>query len=345
MDIIKKELDSYDGHKVTKITLINDNGVEISCLTMGAIWQEFLVPAGNSKKNMLLGFEHTEEYYKNAQCVCKSIGRVGGRIANAKCVINGKQVSLPANENGNTLHGGFHGFTEWNWNYTTSQNKNSLSVIFQKKITEEMDGFPGDILATIIYTLNNNNKVTIAYSALGGEVDTLFNPTMHVYFNPSDRPDLSTLSLKVNSHEFLDLGEHNIPTGRIREVEGTPCDFREFRNLKDADEEKGGFDDVFVVNEPGHAALPIAVLRDEESGRQITINSERNGLVMYTMPELDAEMRFTRDGGALAKPGEGVALEAQTLPDAINQENFGDIILPRQGKRTYRIQYAYDKIK
>lgn len=55
MDIIKKELDSYDGHKVTKITLINDNGVEISCLTMGAIWQEFLVPAGNSKKNMLLG--------------------------------------------------------------------------------------------------------------------------------------------------------------------------------------------------------------------------------------------------------------------------------------------------
>ena len=69
MDIIKKELDSYDGHKVTKITLINDNGVEISCLTMGAIWQEFLVPAGNSKKNMLLGFEHTEEYYKNAQCV------------------------------------------------------------------------------------------------------------------------------------------------------------------------------------------------------------------------------------------------------------------------------------
>ena len=56
-------------------------------------------------------------------------------------------------------------------------------------------------------------------------------------------------------------------------------------------------------------------------------------------------MRFTRDGGALAKPGEGVALEAQTLPDAINQENFGDIILPRQGKRTYRIQYAYDKIK
>ena len=66
MDIIKKELDSYDGHKVTKITLINDNGVEISCLTMGAIWQEFLVPVGNSKKNMLLGFEHSIIRMRNA---------------------------------------------------------------------------------------------------------------------------------------------------------------------------------------------------------------------------------------------------------------------------------------
>ena len=53
MDIIKKELDSYDGHKVTKITLINDNGVEISCLTMGAIWQEFLVRLEIPKEHAL----------------------------------------------------------------------------------------------------------------------------------------------------------------------------------------------------------------------------------------------------------------------------------------------------
>ncbi len=32
MDIFRKELDTYDGHTVTQITLVNDNGVEISCL-------------------------------------------------------------------------------------------------------------------------------------------------------------------------------------------------------------------------------------------------------------------------------------------------------------------------
>ena len=48
MDIFRKELDTYDGHAVTQITLVNHNGVEISCvLTMGAIWQAFQsVPSG-----------------------------------------------------------------------------------------------------------------------------------------------------------------------------------------------------------------------------------------------------------------------------------------------------------
>ncbi len=89
MDIFRKELDTYDGHTVTQITLVNDNGVEISCLTMGAIWQAFSVPSGAGKKNLLLSFEHTKDYYANAQNICKAIGRVAGRIAHGKCELNG----------------------------------------------------------------------------------------------------------------------------------------------------------------------------------------------------------------------------------------------------------------
>ncbi len=51
---------------------------------------------------------------------------------------------------------------------------------------------------------------------------------------------------------------------------------------------------------------------------------------MYNMPALDTEIKFSRDQGKPAIPGEGLALEAQTLPDAINQENFGDIVLPKR---------------
>lgn len=344
MDILRKELEQYDGHNVTQITLVNDNGVEISCLTMGAIWQSFKVPSGAGKKDLLLSFAEAKDYYANAQNICKSIGRVAGRIADGKCEVAGQKVELPTNENGNTLHGGDHGFSTYNWNYTTSRNKDSVSVIFQKKITEKMDGFPGNILATIIYTLNNNNKVTLTFSALAGEKDTLFNPTNHVYFNLSERKDLSSHELKIASDATLETNEKNIPTGRIKDVTDTPLDFRNFRNLKAAADENDGFDDAFVLASDGKLT-EIATLRDEESGRQVTISSDRNGLVMYNMPALDTTIKFTRDHGEEAIPGEGIALEAQTLPDAINQENFGDIVLPKYGKRSYKIEFAYSKSK
>lgn len=345
MDIFRKNLDTYQGHNVTQITLVNDNGVEISCLTMGAIWQAFNVPDGDGKKNLLLSFDHTKDYYTNAQNICKSIGRVAGRIAGGKCELDGQEVQLPQNENGNMLHGGPNGFSTLNWNYTTSRNNDSVSVIFQKKITEKMDDFPGNILATIIFTLDNDNKVKLSYSALGGAKDSLFNPTNHVYFNLSDRQDLSSHELQIFSDATLETNDKNIPTGRVVDVTGTPLDFREFRNLKAAADENDGFDDAFVVSCAENKEEPIAILRDADSGRQVTIKSDRNALVMYNMPELDTEIKFARDLGKSAIPGEGIALEAQTLPDAINQENFGDIILPKNGKRSYHIEFAYDNFK
>ena len=345
MDLYRTELENYKSHLVTKITLVNDNDVEISCLTLGATWQEFLVPqADGSKKNLLLSFDSAADYYANSLCTCQSIGRVAGRIKNGQFKLNNKEFQVPQNENGNCLHGGPHGFNHYNWKYTTSRNENSISVIFQQKVRAKKDGFPSNILATAIFTLDNMNNVTITYSALGGEVDTLFNPTCHAYFNLSNHQDLSTHSLQINSDNVLETDSELIPTGRVRDVEGTPYDFRTMKNLQVAIAENHGFDDAFVVNAPGKKDELIAVLRDNESGDQVEISSERNGLVMYTMHEIDDGIYFSRDLGKEAIPGEGVALEAQMLPDAINQENFGDIVLPKQGKKTYHIQFGYKNV-
>ncbi len=344
MDIFRSVVENFKGHVVTKIRLVNDGGTEISCLTMGATWNEFLVPTGtDDKQNMLLNFDSVHEYYENTLCCCQSIGRVAGRIKNGQFTLNGKEYQLPTNENGNTLHGGDHGYRFLNWGYTTSRGQNSVSVIFQKHIKEGVDGFPGNYLATIIYTLDNANRVTLSYSALNGEQDTIFNPTCHAYFNLSDRNDLSTHSLMINSNEHLQTDDELIPTGRVLPVDNTPYDFRKTKSLQEAINENHGFDDAFVVNGPGMGTKPVAVLRDNKSGRQITVKSEGTGLVMYTMPEVQKGVKFARDGGADAIPGEGIALEAQQLPDAINNENFGDIVLRRNKKRTYHISFEFEQ--
>ena len=103
MDISAERFGELNGEKVNKITLTNDNGVAISCLTMGALWHEFLVPAADgTKQNLILNYNTVAEYYSNGLCTNQVIGRVAGRIKNGKCEINGVQVTLPQTENGNT---------------------------------------------------------------------------------------------------------------------------------------------------------------------------------------------------------------------------------------------------
>ena len=153
---------------------------------------------------------------------------------------------------------------------------------------------------------------------------------------------------QVDDLEDLDIGIQAlaaIPVGAAGE--GTAYDFTKGANLYEAiqQNEKGGFDDAFVVNGPGKAVEPIAVLRDTQSGNTVTIDSDRNSLIMYTMNDDLPDVHFKRDNGRPAKKQEGVALEAQTLPDAINQETFGDIVLPRGAKRSYHIKYTYSNDK
>lgn len=342
MKVIKEFFENYQNHEVTKITLQNDNNVAISCLSMGATWYEFLVPNQNgNKKNLIMNFAHCEDYYANGLCCCQSIGRVAGRIKKGQFILNGKKVQVPTNENGNTLHGGNQGFRFQNWAVSTSQTEDSVSVIFRKNIKEENDGFPGDFVASIIYTLDNQNQVKISEKAINGPQTTLFNPTIHAYFNLSEVSNLTSHEIKINSQKYLQLDSELIPTGKMFSVANTPYDFRDFKNLATAISENAGFDDAFVIEGSEKENKEIAILREKESGRQIRITSESNGLVMYTMSQEQPGVKFIRDQGIVAQPSEAVALEAQMLPDAINNAGFGNIVLPANETKIHQIIFSF----
>lgn len=342
MKVIKEFFEKYQDHDVTKVTLENDNGVAISCLSMGATWYEFLVPQENGQqKNLIMNFAHCADYYANGLCCCQGIGRVAGRIKKGQFTLNNKQVQVPTNENGNTLHGGNGGFRFLNWSVATEQSDDNVSVIFQKTIDEKTDGFPGDFEATITYTLNNQNQVTISEKAINGGKATLFNPTIHVYFNLSDASNLDSHEIKINSQKYLQLDSQLIPTGKMLMTANSPYDFHEFKNLATAIRENAGFDDAFVIDGPENEMKEVAILREKESGRQVKITSESNCLVMYTMSQEQPGVKFVRDQGIVAQPSEAVALEAQVLPDAINHSNFGNIILPANETKTHQITFSY----
>lgn len=63
MKIKTQLIETIASKAIHKITLVNDFGIEASFLTLGATWQEFLVPRANGgKKNLIIGFDQPSTY-------------------------------------------------------------------------------------------------------------------------------------------------------------------------------------------------------------------------------------------------------------------------------------------
>ena len=332
-----------DASDVKKITMANDNGIVVSTVSLGATLQEFLLSNKTDKpKNIVLGFNEYEDYYQNGLRTCQSIGRVAGRIGKSAYTFNGRRYNLPKNEGENCLHGGPRGMQMENWDCTTNVTADYAETTFEKRLYSQVDGFPGDMTVLVIYRLDNTNRLTIRFTAYDVTEATVFNPTNHVYFNLSDRQDLSTHDLQIHSDFYLELDSELIPTGKKMRVDGTAYDFRKSTQLLERIEENKGYDDAFVVgNGSCDRTKEIAVLYDRDSGDGVTIFSNRNGLVIYTMDTIEKNLYFARDKGALAREREAIAMEAQTLPDAVNHEGFGNIILEKGESVSYEIGIQY----
>lgn len=344
MSIEIKVIEKIQGNDISQIRLKNKNGVIASFLTLGATWQEFLIPKGeNDLKNLIIGFEKPSEYTKNSLCAGQTIGRVAGRIGNARARIGEYIYKLPKNNNGNCLHGGPNGFHAQNWDYKVEEGSNFTRVIFSYRATSEIDGFPGDMTVQAIMTLYDNNQLSMIFKGFDATETTLFNPTSHPYFNLSNSNNLLTHQLQINSEHVLEVNEELIPSGKLKPVEGTPYDFREGKNLGSAIQKNNGFDDTFVRILGSDNKL--LMLTDEESGDRISVYSNRQGIVIYTMNTLEKGIYFARDRGLEGKLQEAVAIEAQDLPDAVNHKNFNQVFLSPGEEKSYEIIFAYENVK
>ncbi|KXT75411.1 aldose epimerase family protein [Streptococcus sp. DD12] len=347
MKINSEVIGEVDSRDVSKITMTNANGLVISTLTLGATLQAFLLPTDRGDlKNIVLGFDNYEDYNQNSLRACQSVGRVAGRIGGASYTYKGVRYNLPKNEGENCLHGGPKGMQVQNWDYTTHVDDDYVETRFVKKLYSHVDGFPGDLSVSIIYRLDNANRLTIRFEAFDVTETTVFNPTNHVYLNLSDKQDLSTHTLQIHSDQYLALASDLIPTGDKITVDQSYYDFRNATDLLPRIEANNGFDDAFVVaDEKSDQLKAIATLQDKESGDGITLFSNRNGLVIYTMDIIEGNISFARDKGQQAKGREALAMEAQTLPDAVNHKGFGNIILEKGQQATYEIGFQYFNAK
>ena len=112
----------------------------------------------------------------------------------------------------------------------------------------------------------------------------------------------------------------NIPTGELRNVEGTPMDFRSPKAIgRDISipyeplEFQGGYDHNWEV-----FCNPCAILRDPESGREMAVSTDCPGIQFYAGNFLNE----TGKGGVTYGFRHGVALETQFYPDSVNHPEW-----------------------
>lgn len=345
MDVTKKVYGYLEGQEVREYTLTNSQGVSLSALSYGAIVTQIITPDKDGKQaNITLNVDSLSDMVDHRPFYGAVIGRVAGRIAEGQYSIDGQTYSLPQNEGKSTLHGGFEGLDRKIWAVQTMQDEEAASLIFEYTSPEGESGFTGTVKIQVTYTLTEANEWIIDYRATTDK-PTLFNPTNHVYFNLTGDVRTSILDheLQLNSPYFVPLNDQNIPLGEWVKSQGTPFDFSQSKPLKEAvgsdDEQikaRSGLDHPFVLDSADHGQQ--GKLFDPVSGRTVTFTTDRNSVVIFTHnAEVDDFTLFNEPVRQYA----GIALETQTLPDAVNQEGFGDTVIRPGQDFTSRTLYSF----
>jgi len=326
-----------DGEQVDLYTLTNKNGVEAAITTYGGAVVSLKVPDRNGKLgDVVLGFDSIDGYVEGKSYFGAIVGRYGNRIGHAQFTLDGKTYTLAKNNGENSLHGGTKGFNKvvWKAREIPAKDGQALELTYLSKDGEE--GFPGNLKVRVVYTLTVSNELKMEYSATTDK-KTVVNLTNHSYFNLAGAGpgmgDILGHLLMTEADKFTPVDSGLIPTGELRDVAGTPFDFRQPTAIGariNSDDEQiklgGGYDHNFVLRrKPGDPISLAARAEEPKTGRVMEVWTTEPGVQFYTGNFLDGSAHGK--GGVAYTKRSAFCLETQHFPDSPNQPKFPSVVL------------------
>ncbi|RSD27044.1 aldose epimerase family protein [Mesobacillus subterraneus] len=329
MEVLKERFGQIGSQSVYSFTLKNDEEMEVTVINYGCIITRINVPdADGMIENIVLGHDTLDEYVNDPYFLGAVVGRVAGRIKGGSFELEGQSFTLAQNDNTNHLHGGLKGFGKVVWDAKVMED----GVLFSYLSRDGEEGYPGNLYIEVTYRLTNDNELSIHYRAQSDQ-KTLLTATNHSYFNLSGnlKRDVLNHSLHLKSSRVLELDKEFLPTGRIMEVNDTPFDFTKGGTVKRGAESDypqnvlvgQGYDHPYILDKNHDHEI---VLKDPESGRTLTVESDEPAVVVYSGNSLKAEGDFR---GVPSRKYLGICLETQAYPDSIHHPNFPSMVLEK----------------
>lgn len=359
-DVVVLKRENYrkviDGKSVDLFTLTNKNGMTVRITNFGAKVMQILVPDRNGVLgDVAQGYDSIEGDINGQISAGAFMGRYANRIANGRFTMDGVEYKLAINDlatppsppRQNTLHGGKVGARLRVFDARQlSDNSVEMDILFK----DGEEGFPGDLPVRVIYTVTDDNALVISYDAVAATRKTVANFTSHILFNLSGQlgsPILGEL-LTIDADKVLDVTDALVPSGEMRNVVGTPMDFRQPKAIgrdigADYDLLKAGngYDAHYVLNHYKFDELNFnARVEDPKSGRVLEVWSTEPGIQFYSGNFLEGKV--PRDVGKeqFFQFRSAFGLEPSHYPDSVNHPEFPSTVLePGQwysGKIVYK---------
>jgi aldose 1-epimerase len=335
------------GTPVSIYTLTNHHGLRARVTNYGGSVVSLEVPDRNGKlADVVLGYDTLAEYVASKAYFGALVGRYANRIALGAFTLARDRHQLSITHPPHTLHGGNAGFDKKVWAAQGYRSRAGSHLTLHYVSPDGEEGFPGELDATVTYTLSENDSLIIDYFATAS-APTVVNLTHHGYFNLAGAGHGSVLEqrLQINAAEFTPVSSTSIPTGELRPVAGTPFDFTSPTpiglHIADPDEQLRfgkGYDHNFVLRPHAPDRLGFAArVTDPVSGRTLDVFTTEPGLQLYTGNHLSG----TGKGGLPYAARSAFALEAEHFPDSPNQPAFPSTRLLPGERYTQRTLYHF----
>ncbi|XP_019161637.1 PREDICTED: aldose 1-epimerase-like [Ipomoea nil] len=328
---------------------INKGDFSVKLTNYGARVASVILPDKNGNlRDIVLGYDTTKEYQLDDSNFGAIVGRVANRIGGAQFTLNGILYKLDANDGNNTLHGGRKGFSNVVWKVKT--HKESY-ITFTYHSPDGDQGFPGDVIAQVTYTIKENPyKLIVKMHAKALNKPTPVNLAQHNYWNLGghDSGDILSEKLQIFASHITPVDANLIPTGQILPINNTAFDFLSPRQvgtqMAKLPEGSRGFDNNYVLDGAGKKRKMVAKVYDERSGIGMEVAATAPGVQLYTANHLRG---VKGKGGAVYESHGALCLETQGFPDAVNHPNFpSTIVTPHQPYRhTLHVTLRVHKFK
>jgi len=341
--IIQMPFGEAEGTAVIETVMQNKNGMRVASCTYGATITEISVPdRSGTIENIVCSFKQVEDYRKYPQFFGSTIGPFAGRLENSEIIIDGKKIRITPNEENHLLHGGKDGFHQALWTVETFEKPDCLVTNYTLTSSTE---FPGTIQMEVSISLFETNEVVIEYNGTSSE-NTLLNCTNHSYFNLSGnlRNTIHQHTLQIPSRFVIPLTEQGLPGGTPLGVEGTVFNFLNEKRLDTVlghqDQQiqlaGGGLDHPFLLEQG------MVILKDDHSGRRLTIFTEEPAVVVYTGNKIGSGYQFRE---VPAQNFLGICLEEQNVPNSIRHSHYPSSLLERDSTYSKKARYRFDVIE